>query len=132
MQDKVGFIKATVIGGVFFLIPLAIISLMVGKLAGVMRAVVSSLSPLLPVHTLIGTIVLNLLALLVILGLCFLAGLVAQRGMAKKWWANSTPLCWRLSLAMRLLKGLPITCAGAMRWLRVSCLSSFTLTTTRN
>ena len=84
MQDKVSFIKATVIGGVFFLIPLAIVSLMVGKVVGVMRAVVSSLSPLLPVHTPIGTIVLNLLALLVILGCCFLAGLAAQRGIAKK------------------------------------------------
>ncbi len=84
MHEKVGFIKATVIGGIFFLIPLAIVSLMVGKLVGVMRGVASSLSPLLAVHTPVGTIVLNLLTLLVILGLCFLAGLAAQGVMAKK------------------------------------------------
>ena len=84
MQDKVGFIKATVIGGVFFLIPLAIILLVVGKLVGVMRGVAGVLSPLLAMDTPIGTIVLNLLALLVILGLCFLAGLAAQRVTAKK------------------------------------------------
>jgi len=84
MQDKVGFIKVTVIGGVFFLIPLAIVILLVGKLVGVMRGVASSLSPLLAMDTPIGTIVLNLLALLVILGFCFLAGLAAQGVTAKK------------------------------------------------
>ncbi len=84
MQDKVGFIKATVIGGVFFLIPLAIVLMLIGKLVGVMRGVASSLSPLLSVDTPMGTIVLNLLALFVILGFCFLAGLAAQRVTAKK------------------------------------------------
>jgi len=84
MQDKVGFIKVTVIGGVFFLIPLAIVIVLVGKLVVVMRGVASSLSPLLAMDTPIGTIVLNLLALLVILGFCFLAGLAAQGVTAKK------------------------------------------------
>ncbi|MEC4679261.1 MAG: hypothetical protein VST67_01015 [Nitrospirota bacterium] len=84
MQDKVGFIKVTVIGGVFFLIPLAIVFVLVGKLVGVMRGVANSLSPLLAMDTPIGTIVLNLLALLVILGFCFLAGLAAQGVTAKK------------------------------------------------
>ena len=39
MQGKVGFIKATVIGGVFFLIPLAIVLMLVGKLVGMMQGV---------------------------------------------------------------------------------------------
>jgi len=84
MQDKVGFIKATVIGGVFFLIPLAVVVVVVGKLVHVMKEVAGSLSPLLPVETPIGALVLNLLAVLVILGFCFLAGLAAQRAHAKK------------------------------------------------
>ena len=84
MQDKVDFMKATVIGGIFFLIPLAIVLLLVGKLVGVMKGVAGVLSPLLPVDTPIGAIVLNLLALLVILGFCFLAGLAARGVTAKK------------------------------------------------
>jgi uncharacterized membrane protein len=84
MQDKVGFIKTTVIGGVFFIIPLAIVLMLVGKLVGVMKGVASSLSPLLAVDTPMGAIVLNLLALLVILGFCFLAGLAAKGVTAKK------------------------------------------------
>ena len=38
MQDKVGFIKATVIGGVFFLIPIAVVVVVLGgKLVHVMK-----------------------------------------------------------------------------------------------
>lgn len=84
MNDKIDFIKATVIGGVFFLIPLAVVVVVVGKLVHVMKGVAGTLAPLLPVDTHIGALVLNLLAVLVILGFCFLAGLAAQRAHAKK------------------------------------------------
>ena len=84
MQDKVDFIKSTMIGGVFFLIPLAVVVVVVGKLVEVMKGVARSLSPLIPVETSIGALVLNLLAVLVIVGFCFLAGLAAQRRQAKK------------------------------------------------
>jgi uncharacterized membrane protein len=84
MHNKVDFIKATVIGGVFFLIPLAVVVVVVGKLVHVMKGVAGTLAPLLPVDTHIGALVLNLLAVLVILGFCFLAGLAAQRAHAKK------------------------------------------------
>ncbi|MDR4493983.1 MAG: hypothetical protein R3B74_06115 [Nitrospirales bacterium] len=84
MQDKIDFIKATVIGGVFFLIPLAVVVIVVGKLVIVMKGVAKSLSPLIPVETAVGTVILNLLAVLVILAFCFLAGLAAQRAHAKK------------------------------------------------
>ncbi len=83
MQDKVEFMKATVIGGIFFLIPLAVVVVVVGKLVLVMRSFAESLAPFLPVDSHIGTVVLNLLAVLVILGFCFLAGLAAQRSYAK-------------------------------------------------
>jgi uncharacterized membrane protein len=84
MENRVNFIKATSIGGIIFLIPLGIIVLMIGKLAGVMKTVASKLTPFIPVETPQGAFVLNLLALAVLLGLCFLAGLVAQRATARK------------------------------------------------
>jgi uncharacterized membrane protein len=76
--------KTTIIGGIFFLIPLAVVVVSVGKLVEVMKGVSRSLAPLVPVETPIGAIVLNLLAVLVILGFCFLAGLVARRAQAKR------------------------------------------------
>ena len=84
MENRGNFIKATFIGGIFFLIPLGIMVVMVGKLTGVMKTVASKLTPFIPVETPHGAFVLNLLALAVILGLCFLAGLVALRATAKK------------------------------------------------
>jgi len=84
MKDQVNFMKATVIGGVFFLVPIAVVLVVVGKLVHFMREVARSLDPLLPLDTHLGTIALNLLAVLVILLLCFLAGLMAQRAQAKK------------------------------------------------
>jgi uncharacterized membrane protein len=84
MHNKFDFIKTTVIGGIFFLIPLAVVVVSVGKLVEVMKGVSRSLAPLVPVETPIGAIVLNLLAVLVILGFCFLAGLVARRAQAKR------------------------------------------------
>jgi uncharacterized membrane protein len=84
MHNKFDFIKTTVIGGIFFLIPLAVVLVSVGKLVEVMKGVSRSLAPLVPVETPIGAIVLNLLAVLVILGFCFLAGLVARRAQAKR------------------------------------------------
>ena len=83
MNNKVEFIKTTVIGGIFFLIPLAIVLVVVGKLVEVMRVVAGSLSPLLTVETPMGTVILNVIAILILLGLCFLAGLVARRAKAK-------------------------------------------------
>ena len=84
MQDKVDFMKATIIGGIFFLIPLGVVIIIFGKLVHVMKNVASSLAPFLPIETPIGAIVLNLLAVLVILGFCFLAGLAAQKAFAKR------------------------------------------------
>ncbi len=84
MSNKFDFIKTTVIGGIFFLLPLAVVIVMVGKVVEVMKGVVQSLAPLVPVHTPIGAIVLNLLAVLLILGFCFVAGLVARRAQAKR------------------------------------------------
>ena len=71
MENRVNFIKATFIGGIFFLIPLGVIVVMVGKLTGVMKTVAGKLTPFIPVETPHGAILLNLLALTVILGLCF-------------------------------------------------------------
>ena len=54
MKDQVNFVKATVIGGVFFLVPIAVVLVVVGKLVYFMREVARSLDPLLPLDTHLG------------------------------------------------------------------------------
>jgi uncharacterized membrane protein len=84
MRTKTDFTKSTVIGGLFFLVPVAVIIFVVDKLAGFMRSVADSLAPVIPVETVLGGLALNLIALLVVVGLCFLAGLIAQSAGARK------------------------------------------------
>jgi uncharacterized membrane protein len=84
MAGKTGFIKSTVIGGILFLVPVAVITLVVGKLVGVIGHVTERITPILRVETVLGAFILNLIALVVVIALCFLAGLVAQRARAKR------------------------------------------------
>lgn len=84
MENKPSFFKTTIIGGIFFLIPIAVVIIVAGKLAILIRGVADVLLPVFPTETLIGTLVLNLLALVVVVGFCFLAGLVAHGAAAGK------------------------------------------------
>ncbi len=77
-KGKRDFIKSTLIGGIFFLIPLTAVVLIADKLVDLMRGVASQMPNLLSVDTPLGTLLLILLALLVILAICFLAGVIAQ------------------------------------------------------
>ncbi len=83
-NSKRNFIKSTIIGGIFFLIPLTAVVLIADKLVELMRGVADRLPHLLPLKTPIGTVLLILIALLVILGICFLAGVLAQGSYFKK------------------------------------------------
>ncbi|MCH9710275.1 MAG: hypothetical protein K0U69_12310, partial [Actinomycetia bacterium] len=77
-NGKRDFVKSTLIGGIFFLIPLTAVVLIADKLVDLMRGVASQMPNLLSVDTPLGTLLLILLALLVILAICFLAGVIAQ------------------------------------------------------
>lgn len=77
-NSKRNFIKSTIIGGIFFLIPLTAVVLIADKLVELMRGVADRLPHLISLKTPIGTVLLILIALLVILGVCFLAGVIAQ------------------------------------------------------
>ena len=56
MQTKSKFLKATVIGGIFFLIPIAIVLVVVGKLVDILKAVAEVLLPIFPADTSLGVI----------------------------------------------------------------------------
>jgi uncharacterized membrane protein len=77
----------------------------VGKLIGPMKIVASSLTPIIPVETVLGMVALNLLALAVILGLCFLTGLAAQRATARKMGAKLESLMLETVPGYSFVKG---------------------------
>lgn len=72
------FVKATILGGVVFLIPVVVLVVVIGKAFGTMVAVAQPMAGLFPVES-VGAIALaNILAALLLLALCFAAGLIAQ------------------------------------------------------
>lgn len=76
--------KTTIIGGVFFLVPLAVIAILLQKVFELSMMVAAPLDKLFPLERIGGVAIANLLAILLILVVCFLAGLVARGGLASK------------------------------------------------
>lgn len=78
MKAGIDFVRSTIIGGVFFLIPIAAVLIVIGKLVGLLKGVANRVVPFLPMESTTGVVVLNLVALLLVLFFCLLAGLAAR------------------------------------------------------
>ncbi|MBW8015132.1 MAG: DUF502 domain-containing protein [Planctomycetes bacterium] len=77
-------IKTTLIGGVIFLVPLAVIAAIAGKVFQVIGKVAIVISDILPFKTISGIAVVNLVGLVLIVMLCFFAGHLARSRIGKK------------------------------------------------
>lgn len=73
--------KTTILGGIIFLVPLAFLAIILQKVFELSMVVAAPLNRFIPVEHFAGIAFANLLAILLILFVCFLAGLVARRGM---------------------------------------------------
>ena len=77
-MGKIGFVKATILGGLLFLLPLVVVVLIIGKAYKISMVVAKPLGNLIPIDSIGGLALANILAVLVILVLCYMAGLVAR------------------------------------------------------
>ncbi len=78
-----GFLKTTLIGGLLFLLPLAVVGGLLGYLFNVVLLIYEPLKEHLPVSTATGTAVLFLIAVGILIMLCFLCGLAARRAITR-------------------------------------------------
>lgn len=85
-------------GGIVFLLPVAVFLIVIGKLVVGLKAVAGRLAPFLPVESVGGFVVLNVVALTIALCLCLPAGLVAQgatgqriRSVLEDWLLSAVP-----------------------------------------
>jgi uncharacterized membrane protein len=81
-KPKIDFIKTTVIGGLIFLVPLMFLMFMLGKALGFMMVIAEPLADWIPIDTVGGVALANLLAILAVIVVSFIAGLVARHSMA--------------------------------------------------
>lgn len=77
------FIKTTILGGLVFLVPVVVIIIVVLKAASVMMAVAEPMAALVPFDSIGGIALANILAAVIVLLICFVAGLVARTRRAK-------------------------------------------------
>ena len=78
------FIKTTTIGGIVFMVPIIIIIVILGKAFELMLKVARPIDKLIPIESIGGIALANLLALLAILVVCFVAGVAARSPLAKR------------------------------------------------
>jgi uncharacterized membrane protein len=78
------FIKTTTIGGIVFMVPIIVIIMILGKAFEFMLKIARPIGELIPIESIGGIAFANLLALLAILVVCFVAGVIARSPLAKK------------------------------------------------
>ena len=77
------FIKTTAIGGLLFMIPIVVVVMILNKAFKIMMLVAVPLDKLIPIESIGGVALSNILAVLCTFAGCFLAGLVAKSKMGK-------------------------------------------------
>lgn len=88
MKKVISFIKTTIVGGLFFIIPIALVIYLIVKVIGIFRLIVAPISDRIDVSFLGLETTSRILAVIILLILCFVAGLVAKtkrRNKIKDW-----------------------------------------------
>ena len=78
------FIRITVLGGLLFLLPFAVLAVLVGKLVSTARPIVEPVLQRLPLNAIAGFSATILLTAVLIIVVSFAAGFVARTGIAKR------------------------------------------------
>jgi uncharacterized membrane protein len=77
-------LRTTIIGGILFLIPIAICVAVIGQGLKVANVVAKPVTAVLPVNMIGGVAVAEVLAIVLLLLICFMAGLLARVALARK------------------------------------------------
>jgi len=84
MKKIARFLKTTAIGGLLFLLPLIVIGVLIGQVVAMLMTVNKTLGEIIPDQTPGGMALLILLAIAIVLLVCFGAGLLARRSLGRR------------------------------------------------
>lgn len=115
LRRLITFFKATIVGGVFVLVPLVLIGVVLGQAATFVYEIIHPLMDWFPVKT-IGTMSLAfLIAIAAIVLVCFLAGLLARTAMSR-WFVGSLE-----QFIMTFVPGYGLMKSMGQGWVGVTC-----------
>ena len=81
-NKSVQFILTTVLGGLLFMVPVGFLGFILYKAFGFMMLIATPMADWIPVNTVGGVALANLIAILAIIFICFFAGLIARNTLA--------------------------------------------------
>lgn len=97
LKDLLQFLKTTVIGGLVFLVPVIVIVMVIGKALQLSRRVAEPLASFIPLDTIGGVALANVIGGVVLIVLCFAAGMAARSSLASAFVREAeTRLLWKL------------------------------------
>jgi len=113
MKKKSGFIRTTVIGGIFYLVPIVALVAIFGKALGIAHKLVAPLAKIFQLHGPLSFFSERVLAIIVIVLFCFLAGLISRTAKGKGFtrWLESNVLT--LIPGYTLVKSMSESMSGA-------------------
>ena len=82
MKGMINFLKTTIVGGIIFLIPVVLIIMVLGKALALIKRFSEPMANFLPVDTFAGIAVANIIGIVALALICFIAGLVARTSLA--------------------------------------------------
>ena len=94
MKKFIHVLRVTVVGGALFLAPFIVLIIILGKAVQLLRIVTVPVAERLPYESLLGLKTPGIIAFVLLVGVCFFAGLFAQSRMAKQMvgWLEATLL----------------------------------------
>jgi uncharacterized membrane protein len=94
MKEFIRILRMTVVGGALFLAPFIVLIIILGKAIQLLRLVTVPVAEHIPIESALGLETPRFLAIVLLLAVCFLAGLFAQTKIAKRLvhWLESTLL----------------------------------------
>jgi uncharacterized membrane protein len=84
VKRLISILRTTIVGGVIFLVPFVVLIIILGKALQISRAVTVPLAERIPVESVMGLGTPKILAAVVLVLVCLLAGLFAKTSLAKK------------------------------------------------
>jgi uncharacterized membrane protein len=84
MKGVLRFMRATLAGGLLFLVPIVVLTAILGRAFEFARKLVAPLANLIPAETVLGVGLAKLLAIGFVVFICFLAGVIARSSLARK------------------------------------------------
>lgn len=76
-------IKTTILGGVLFLLPLAVVALVLGKAFQISLILAKPIQAVLPAESMAGIALIDVLAVILLLAICYCTGLIARQAVIK-------------------------------------------------